>query len=244
MRHKWLELPWRTVPEVASVTRPANGKASGDQNRIDKNNKENAMSHAIQPEEKAPIHSAREVPTFQVELLPMEDVYRAAGIMNARRGYSINKVSQMLNSEHIRGLSKEMKRVAVLMALDAAGVALDEVLQDARSRQDALDSYEVQQRKQVEAGWARKAEENVQIQAELESIRAHYMARIGRNLEGVAREKATFDAWVSLKRQECQSMAEAAELCLKPPAPAPESTPPQKVSRAAASAAAVGANPA
>ena len=85
------------------------------------------------------------------------------------------------------------------------------------------------ERKQIEAEWARKAEENIQIQAELESVRAHYTARIGRNLEGVAREKATFDSWVALKREECQSMAEAAELCMKLPAAEPARLRPQVV---------------
>jgi len=42
------------------------------------------------------------------------------------------------------------------------------------------------------------------------------MARISRNLDGVAREKETFEGWMTLKRQECQSMAEAAELCVEP----------------------------
>jgi hypothetical protein len=41
------------------------------------------------------------------------------------------------------------------------------------------------------------------------------LARISRNLEGVAREKATFNNWLTLKQQESESMAEAVELCLK-----------------------------
>ena len=72
----------------------------------------------------------------------MEDIYRAAGIMVPRKGYTINKVVEMLNSEHMRGLSKEMKRAALLMALDAAGVPVGQVQQDAKARQEALDSYE------------------------------------------------------------------------------------------------------
>ena len=52
----------------------------------------------------------------------------------------------------------------------------------------------------------------------MESIKAHYTARIGRNLEGIAREKATFDSWLTVKQEECRSLAEAAELCLKTPA--------------------------
>jgi hypothetical protein len=149
------------------------------------------------------------------ELLCMEDIYRAAGISNPRRGYSINKVVEMLRSEHVRGLSKEMKRAALLMALDAAGISVDEVLQDAKVRREAIDTYEVEQRTQLEAQLARKAEENIQIQAELERVKAQYMARVRRNLDGVAREKATFSNWLTMKQQECQSMAEAADLCLK-----------------------------
>ncbi len=231
MQRKWLGLAnWNNKQDNLSESGGGNSEASGDGNSNGKNEKENLMPHVTQPTEKAPAHSAREIPNFQVELSPMEDIYRAAGIMIPRKGYSIKKVVEMLNSEHIRGSSKEMKRVAVLMALDAAGVPIDEVLQDAKARQDALDAYEAQQRKQVEAEWARKAEENVQIQAELERVKAHYMSRISCNMEGVAREKATFNSWVTLKQQESQSMAEAVELCLKSSVSEPASAPLPEVS--------------
>jgi hypothetical protein len=127
----------------------------------------------------------------------MEDIYRAAGIMSPRRGYSVTKVVEMLHSDHTRGLSKEMRRAAVPMALDAAGVSADEVLRDAKIRQDAIDAYGAEQRKQMEAEWARKPDENIQLQAELESVRAHYMERLKRNLDGVAREKSTFGNWLT-----------------------------------------------
>ncbi|MFY9682715.1 MAG: hypothetical protein WA416_12750 [Candidatus Sulfotelmatobacter sp.] len=239
MRSNWFGLTPKgnQQDDLSSSGDPA-GKANGK----GEDHKENLMPPVAPPTKKAP--AAREVPSFRVELSPMEDIYRAAGILLPRKGYSINKVVEMLNSEHIRGLSKEMKRVALLMALDAAGVAIDEVLRDAKARRDALDTYEALERKQIEAEWARKAEENIQIQAELESVRAHYTARIGRNLEGVAREKATFDSWVALKREECQSMAEAAELCLKSPAAEPPNASPSSGEIAqAASSAAAGAKP-
>ena len=159
--------------------------------------------------------------SFHIELLPAEDIYRTAGIVNLRRGYSISKVVEMLRSEHGRGLSKDAKRAAVLMALDAAGIPIDEVLHDAKARRSALDSYEAEVRKEVEAEWAQKAEENVQIQAELERVKAHYMARIGRNQEGVAREKTVFNNWLTMKQQESQSISEAAELCSKSGMPEP-----------------------
>lgn len=231
MGHKWLGLaPWRNKQEELS--------ASIDENSSSKSEKENLMPQTIQPTEKAPVKSAREVPTFHVELLPVEDIYRAAGIMSPQRGYSVNKVVEMLNSDHIRGLSKEMRRAAVLMALDAAGISIDQVQRDAKARQDALESYEAEQKKQAEAEWARKAEEIIQIQSELESIKAHYSARISRNLEGVSRDKARFGNWVTTKQHETQSMAEAVELCLKSPVSEPARTPLPEASPAASAASA------
>jgi hypothetical protein len=229
MARKWFDLtPRRNQEEGLAVGSAGDGEARGDGNgNSDKNGeKENFMAQVIPPTRKAPAPSAREVPTFQVELSPMEDIYRMAGIMIPRKGYSIKKIVEMTNSEHIRGLSKEMKRAAVLMALDAAGISVEQIQQDAKARQDALDSYEAAQKKQIEAEWARKAEEVVQIQAEMESIKAHYMARISRNMEGVAREKSTFSSWQSLKQDETQSMSEALELCLKSPVSEPASAPP------------------
>ena len=225
MRRRWLELAhWHNKQDGLSGS--GNGHGNG------KHEKENRAPQVAPPTEETPADPAGEgVASFQVELLPMEDIYRTAGIMNPRKGYSINKVVEMLHSEHIRGLSKEMRRAAVLMALDAAGIPIDQVLQDAKARQNALDAYEAEQRKQVEAEWARKAEANTQIQAELERVKAHYMARISRNLDGVAREKATFNSWLTMKQQESQSMAEAADLCSKSTVSEPASGSPPEVSK-------------
>ncbi|HUL34809.1 MAG TPA: hypothetical protein VL128_13060 [Candidatus Eisenbacteria bacterium] len=169
----------------------------------------------------APAAAAENSAGYQAELLAMDDIYRAAGITSPRRGYSISKVVEMIRSEHMRGLSREMRRAALLMALDAAGVSVDDVLQDAKVRQEAIEAYAAEQRKHAEAQWARKAEENIQIQAELEQVKALYAERIRRNLDGIAREKATFGNWLKLKEQEIQGISEAVEQVLKPP-PAPD----------------------
>ena len=206
MRHRLLELArWHNKQDGAS------GNGNGSNGKVDNGNR---IPDAPAQAETTPSNLAREAVTnLQVELLPMEEIYSAAGVLHLRKGHSINKVVEMLHSEHIRGLSNEMKRAAILMALDAAGVPLDDVLRDAKARRDALDAYESEQKKQIEAEWARRAEENIQIQAELDRITAHYMARINRNVDGVAREKAAFSTWSTVKQQETQRMSEAAELC-------------------------------
>jgi hypothetical protein len=76
-----------------------------------------------------------------------DQIYKAAEIPPAPQGYSILKVSQMLESEHIRNLPSDVKKSSVLVALDAAGVDIKEIIQDAVRRDRALDGYErVQQR--------------------------------------------------------------------------------------------------
>jgi hypothetical protein len=221
MQSKWLN--WRKKEEAPNAN--GNGNGTGADARVgtkeEKNGKHRLETDA-RTERKTTMAAAENGIGLKSELLAMEDIYRAAGIMTPRRGYSINKVVEMLYSDHIRGLSKEMRRASVLMALDAAGVSIDEVLRDARVRQEAIDSYEAEQRKQLEAHWAQKAEENAGIEAEMERVKASYLERIKRNQDGMAREKATFLSWVTTKQQEAQNMKEAAELCLKPavkPAP-------------------------
>jgi hypothetical protein len=210
MGHKWLDkAPWHHKQDGPNT--------SGHENSNGDSAKENSMPPFTSSSEKAAAHSAREVPSLQAELLPMEDIYIAAGITAPRKGYSVKKVAEMLNSEHIRSLSKELKRSSVLMALDAAGVSHDQIQRDAKARQDALNAYEAEQKKQAEADWSRRAEEVAYIQSELESIKAHYMGRINRTMEGIARDKARFSNWQSMKQEETQSMTEALDLCLKSP---------------------------
>lgn len=148
------------------------------------------------------------------ELQAFDEIYRAAGIKGPRLGYSIGKVVEMLQSEHIRNLATETKRASLLMALEAAGVQVDEVLQDATLRQRAINSYEAIQRKHLEEYEARKAQENCAIQAEMERVSAEYAARISNNLEEVAREKDAFRKWQLKKQNEAQRISEAVALCV------------------------------
>ena len=222
MVRKWLGLaPWQSKRADLSVSR-AGETADGE----GKSEKENSMHNAFPSsnkniEESKPASDAG----FQVDLLPVEEIYRAAGIMNPRRGYSVRKVVEMLKSEHLVGLEKDMRRAAVLMALEAAGVSLGQVQQDAKGRQEALDYYEAEQTELVKAEWARKAEENIRIEEELERVKTQYVARVNRNLEAVARDKVTFDRWLTAKQQEVQSISAAIDLCLKRDVPGPVSVP-------------------
>jgi hypothetical protein len=152
------------------------------------------------------------------ELLSYDDIYHAAGIMSLRSGYGIHKVVDMLNSDRIRDLSKDVQRASVLMALEAAGASVRELLQDATRRQQALNSYEDAQRKQLEEFESRKSQENAQIQAEMDRVTPHY-ERIQRNRDLVAREKEALHNWQMAKQHESQRISDVTELCGKQASP-------------------------
>jgi hypothetical protein len=162
-----------------------------------------------------------------------DEIYNLAEIPAPEHGYTILKVAEMLENEHIRGLSPAVKRSSILVALDAAGVKVDEVIQDAVRRDRALDGYERAQQATLESLEKSKAVENREIQAELDRLTAEHQARMQSNEDQVAREKERLYGWRLKKQQEEQKIAAAVgyfvsenPITTSGPSPAPPATPP------------------
>jgi hypothetical protein len=94
-------------------------------------------------------------------------VYEEAGIALPDHGWGIDKVAEMLESKRLGPLSREVKATAVLAAVEAAGVAIRDVIQDAVRRDKALDAFE--EAKSAETSELRAASE-ARIQAIKEEI--------------------------------------------------------------------------
>ena len=120
----------------------------------------------------------------------------------------------MAESPRLEGLSQEQKRACLLMALEAAGVSLDDLLQDAMIRQRALNDYDEAQQKKMKEFETAKLEENRRIQAELDRITAQHIGRIQGNLDDVARQQDNFRAWQKDKQLESRRMTDAAAICV------------------------------
>lgn len=138
-----------------------------------------------------------------------EEIYKAAEIPLPSQGYSILKVSQMLESEHIRTLPSDVKKSSVLVALEAAGVDIKEIIQDAVRRDRALDGYERVQQRAVQELESRKSAENSEIQSQIDKYVTEQRAKIQANNDEVSREKEHFTGWRLKKQQEEKKIAEA-----------------------------------
>jgi len=137
------------------------------------------------------------------------ELYDAAEIHPPPHGFTIMKVGEMLRSEHIRNLPKDVKRSSVLVALEASGAPIEDVIQDAIKRDRALDTFERVQERSVADLEAKKSQENQQIQTEMDRITAEYRARIQANNDAVAKEKERFYAWRLKKQEEEQKISDA-----------------------------------
>jgi gas vesicle protein len=131
-----------------------------------------------------------------------DQIYQAAEVRTPPHGFTIFKIADMLKSEHIRELPVEIKRSSVLLALDAAGVKLQEVLEDAVRRDRALDTFEMVQQRALDQLEARKADENKKLQEEADRILNELRSKIQANNDDVAKERERLQTWRLQKQQE------------------------------------------
>jgi hypothetical protein len=183
----------------ASSGRPGASSAASTSKSAAQSVAEIASSIAMEPKFSTPVSD----PTS------FDEIYKAAEIPPAPQGYTILKISQMLESEHIRNLPSDVRKSSVLVALDAAGVDIKDVIQDAVRRDRALDGYERVQQRAAEELEARKSKENSDIQAQIDKYVTEQRAKIQGNNEEVSREKERFTGWRLKKQQEEKKIAEA-----------------------------------
>src|ERR1039458_3188797 len=141
-----------------------------------------------------------------------EQIYQGGAVKPPRLSYGVLKVAEMLNSSHLCGMPAESKRAALMMALDAGGAKMEDILQDAIVRQRVLNDYEEARQRDLQKLEAAIQVQNRAIQAETDRITSQYMARMQSNLDEVARAQDNFRVWQKRKQQEAQRIADAAAL--------------------------------
>ena len=128
-------------------------------------------------------------------------IYEAVGIAQPVVGFDIYKVEEMLNSPHLKDMPSSVKKNAVMVALEASKVPVEEIIKDAVSRDRALDAYEKVEQNAVELLEKQKADENTAIQEEIDRFLQEKRSQIEENNISVRDAKERFKAW-QLKKQD------------------------------------------
>ncbi|HLK48570.1 MAG TPA: hypothetical protein VKT49_10575 [Bryobacteraceae bacterium] len=202
MLKKWFTLP--SIEEMAPQPKPVESGAT----------RPSSPSEDTPAAPRAPAAAAAAPASGVPKYGPFEHIYQSAAVKPPRLSYGILKVAEMMNSPHLSGMSPEARRCSLLMALEAAGVEIEDLLQDAVVRQRALNDYEEGQGSRLHAFEQSKLDENRKIQQELDRLTAQYMGRIQANLDEVAKEEENFREWQRSKQQESQRITEAAAYCV------------------------------
>jgi hypothetical protein len=150
------------------------------------------------------------------KLSSFEDIYHKSSFRPATStaAWDILKVADMISSEHLHGLSPAGKHSALMMALEAAGVAVEDMLQDAVQRQRVLNEYEDGQRRRLEDFEKTKLGDNERLSEEMEAICSQFRMRISGSVQEIERERATFRDWQERKEREQRRISEAASACV------------------------------
>lgn len=158
----------------------------------------------VEPGDASPSSVPAPVPSAELSV-----VYDSAKIAPPAHGYTVLKVAEMLHSEHIRALPAEVRRKSVLVALDAAGVTVEEIVEDAVRRDRALDTYERVLQQHVDKLVEATAAENRALEDEVATRAAALRAQIDENTRKVVAEQAGLQAWRQRKQHEEALIAEA-----------------------------------
>lgn len=110
-------------------------------------------------------------------------VYAEAGIALPEHGYGVEKVGEMLQNKRLASLVPEVKATAVLAALEAAGVAVRDVIQDAVQRDKALDAFEAAKEREVREARQKNEARIGSLQQELDAL----ARKIGAEIENLKR---------------------------------------------------------
>jgi hypothetical protein len=135
-------------------------------------------------------------------------VYREAGVHPPPHGYGVDRIGEMLETKRFGSLDRDTKRKAILAALDAAGVSVRDVVQDAVARDHALEAFETFKQREVDELRARTMGRVQTVQQELETVLRDSNAELERLKRGTEEAVRAFAQFQERKRAEEKRLRE------------------------------------
>lgn len=162
-------------------------------------------------EETGPPESVVPQPGDAPELESFRDIYSRAGLPGD--GFTVYKMLDIMNSPHLVGLEGPAIVASVKVALEASGVSVQTVIDDATYRAVALDAYEKDLGPRLLEFQAHITTECEAHKAEGDKLKAQLEALIQQKHQEIAALVATLEAkqvdcqmWRDKKRQELQRL--------------------------------------
>lgn len=190
----------RTAAPVAPPRRPGMAPASPPPSMKD-------IIHKVPPPrlDEQSLPGSNEIPDFP-------SIYRASGVKDPAHGFTAYKVLEILSSPDFAALDPKAKAAALsgFLRMNPTGpVPIEDVIQDALARDNALDGFEGFLRMKLDARNADREKENASLQAGIDELVRKNQEKMQANLEAIAQEKERFASWQARKRIEENKLFEA-----------------------------------
>lgn len=162
----------------------------------------------------------------QIPVSDFEEVYRKAGIKSPIHGYGVERVYRLLTSRRLVGLDRNVRRSALLTALDAAGVPPSDVSQDAVLRRKALAAYEAEKALELQSLRSRNESRAEALQDTVETFTRQKQSQIERLAQGsTAAVRAQSDLEIRKRMEQDRLFRSLAYFVEQLPSPVAESRP-------------------
>jgi hypothetical protein len=164
-------------------------------------------------------------------------VYKGAAVQAPSHGYGIDRIADMLAHGSLAGLDKSVKASAVLAALDAAGVSIDDVIHDGMLRYRALVAFEAAKELELQQVRPRSERKVAELRAKVAAFEKEKQAEIDALTREAAAAVSTLTRLQTRQRAEEERFHRTVSLFVEPlpgrvipmaapsaPAPAPTPT--------------------
>ena len=141
------------------------------------------------------------------EFPSFEAIFQAFGIKDASAGFTVYRIEELLKSVHLKNASPEIKRSALMVALEALRISPEEVIQDAVKRDKALTQFEKIEERRLRELEQKKSEENKRLQEEMERIFNEIREKMEDNNNLIKDTRDKFQAWQQEKEKEEQRLS-------------------------------------
>lgn len=168
-------------------------------------------------------------------------VYKGASVQAPSHGYGVDRIAGMLGHESLAGLDKNVKASAVLAALDAAGVSIEDVIQDGMLRYKALVAFEAAKELELQQVRPRNERKVGELKAKVAAFEKEKQAEIDALTREAAGAVNTLTRLQTRQRAEEERFHRTVSLFVEPlpgrvipmagapaPAPTPVPTPPSE----------------
>ncbi|MGC8594529.1 MAG: hypothetical protein ACP5MI_02865 [Candidatus Kryptoniota bacterium] len=154
-----------------------------------------------EPELEQPVaRVGEEMPSF-------EAIFQAFGIKEPSHGFTVYRAEELLKSVHLKNATPEIKRSALMVALEALRIPPEEVVQDAVRRDKALTQFEKIEERRLRELEQKKSEENKRLQEEMERIFNEIREKMEENNNIIKEAREKFHSWQEDKEKEEQRLS-------------------------------------